>query len=195
MLLDQQPDLDVVGTAVTPSDAMKLCEDARPDVLIVEADSDEWAARRLAAAVRRQQPRVRVVGLSAPGESEDPIAAMRAGFTHLVPRHRGAEGVVRAVRSAPAAPQARTWSTIDLRTDARPVLTPREVSVLKLIGMGMTTRDMAAELEISPKTVENHKQRMFAKLGVQNQAHAVAVAMRKGLIPSEAGFQRVASGS
>ena len=50
------------------------------------------------------------------------------------------------------------------------------------IGAGSTTRGVAETMGISPKTVENHKQRIFSKLGVQNQAHAVAVAMRQGLL-------------
>ena len=50
------------------------------------------------------------------------------------------------------------------------------------IGAGSTTRLVAQTMGISPKTVENHKQRIFSKLGVQNQAHAVAVAMRQGLL-------------
>ena len=57
-------------------------------------------------------------------------------------------------------------------------LTGREADVLALVGAGRTSRQISAELHISPKTVENHKQRIFGKLGVQNQAHAVSVAMR-----------------
>jgi DNA-binding CsgD family transcriptional regulator len=74
--------------------------------------------------------------------------------------------------------------------ERRPLLSQREVQVLGEIGSGSTTRIVAETMGISPKTVENHKQRIFAKLGVQNQAHAVAVAMRQGLLqPSpSAGF-------
>jgi len=63
--------------------------------------------------------------------------------------------------------------------------------VLTGISVGCTTQRVAAALGISPKTVENHKQRIFAKLGVQNQAHAVAVASRRGLLPPT--FARVPS--
>jgi DNA-binding CsgD family transcriptional regulator len=61
-------------------------------------------------------------------------------------------------------------------------LTTRELDVLNLIGCGHTTSEIGPRLGISPKTVENHKQRLFAKLGVSNQAHAVAVSMRLGLL-------------
>jgi DNA-binding CsgD family transcriptional regulator len=62
------------------------------------------------------------------------------------------------------------------------LLTERETEVLRLIADGLTTRDVAARLGISPRTVENYKQHMFAKLGVQSRAHAVAVASRGGLL-------------
>jgi DNA-binding NarL/FixJ family response regulator len=62
------------------------------------------------------------------------------------------------------------------------LLTERETEVLRLIADGLTTRDVAGRLGISPRTVENYKQHMFAKLGVQSRAHAVAVASRTGLL-------------
>jgi DNA-binding CsgD family transcriptional regulator len=64
-------------------------------------------------------------------------------------------------------------------------LTLREVDVLNLVGAGLTSREISVALEISHKTVENHKQRIFCKLGVQNQAHAVSVAMRTGVLRPE----------
>ena len=65
------------------------------------------------------------------------------------------------------------------------MLTPRELTILNLVGAGFTSREISSQLTISHKTVENHKQRIFAKLGVQNQAHAVSVAMRLGLMRPE----------
>ncbi len=67
----------------------------------------------------------------------------------------------------------------------RTVLTTRELHVLHLVGAGYTSREISGRLDISHKTVENHKQRIFGKLGVQNQAHAVSVAMRAGLLRAD----------
>jgi DNA-binding NarL/FixJ family response regulator len=64
----------------------------------------------------------------------------------------------------------------------RPVLTPRQVEVVQLIARGHTSHEIAIELGVRPKTVENYKQRVFARLGVQNQAHAVARSVRLGLV-------------
>jgi DNA-binding CsgD family transcriptional regulator len=65
---------------------------------------------------------------------------------------------------------------------AKSRLSSREVEILSEISAGRTTGEVATAMGISPKTVENHKQRIFAKLGVQTQAHAVSVAMRSGLV-------------
>lgn len=62
------------------------------------------------------------------------------------------------------------------------LLTARETEVLGLIADGLTTRDVSVRLGISPRTVENYKQHLFGKLGVQSRAHAVAVASRMGLL-------------
>lgn len=70
------------------------------------------------------------------------------------------------------------------RPDELPLasLTKRECEVLLHVGSGETAREICLQLGISRKTVENHKQRIFAKLDVQNQAHAIARAMRRGLL-------------
>ena len=64
----------------------------------------------------------------------------------------------------------------------RPALTPRQLEVVQLIARGFTSQEIADELGVRPKTVENYKQRVFARLGVQNQAHAVARCARMGLM-------------
>jgi DNA-binding CsgD family transcriptional regulator len=88
---------------------------------------------------------------------------------------------VRGVRHAGQIVESAV-NVISLDERRSSVLTRREIEVLDAIGGGSTTRDVAMQMGISPKTVENHKQRIFSKLGVQNQAHAVAVAVRQGLV-------------
>ncbi len=69
---------------------------------------------------------------------------------------------------------------------ATPTLTGRELEVLRLIGAGLTTQEISALLGVTRRTIENHKRRIFAKLGVQSQAHAVASAARLGLLAAPA---------
>ena len=79
-------------------------------------------------------------------------------------------------------PSSAHW--LPLRRPRRQ-LTAREIQVLQFIGAGCTSRQIGDHMRVSHKTVENHKQRIFGKLGVQNQAHAVSVAFRKGYLRPE----------
>jgi DNA-binding CsgD family transcriptional regulator len=108
-------------------------------------------------------------------------------MTALVSRQSGITGILAAVRAAGESPLhrplARMRSTVPGSQSV--TLTDRELGVLSLVGAGLTSAQISRRLQISHKTVENHKQRIFAKLGVQNQAHAVSVALRAGLLRPE----------
>jgi DNA-binding NarL/FixJ family response regulator len=116
--------------------------------------------------------------------------ARRNGIKEVVPRSAGIAQILAALRPAnSAARRLRNTSTSVTTqhgdTPSGPVLTSRELTILNFVGAGFTSREISAQLDISHKTVENHKQRIFGKLGVQNQAHAVSVAMRRGLMRPE----------
>ena len=195
MVLGGEPDLEVVGASRTASELSRLCEDERPDVVLLEIDADEWDPCRLAAALRTRLRTVRVVGVAGAVDRVLALRAYQAGVRNVVARDGGITAVLAAVRSLGAVgpvvttlPPARVAAASD-----RNALTVRELDVLHLVGAGNTTREVSQALGISPKTVENHKQRIFSKLGVQNQAHAVAVAMRSGLLSPATGLRPVAS--
>lgn len=185
-LLGAESDFDVCGTAATGPDLLALCEAQRPGLALIEADATVWDVSRLCVGLRRTCPGLRVIGLSAgPATSADISRARRHGMSGLVSRVNGIAGILAALRGAaarPQRPQITSFRGASAATGGAPtVLTPRELHILRLVGAGHTSREISGRLGISHKTVENHKQRMFAKLGVQNQAHAVSVAMRTGL--------------
>nr|MDQ3641448.1 LuxR C-terminal-related transcriptional regulator [Actinomycetota bacterium] len=107
----------------------------------------------------------------------------------VLPRSAGIDRILVALRATSPTQRLRSSSgsmvhnsTVD---PSEMVLTPRELTILNFVGAGFTSREISSQLTISHKTVENHKQRIFGKLGVQNQAHAVSVAMRLGLMRPE----------
>jgi DNA-binding NarL/FixJ family response regulator len=183
MYLEAEPDLEVVGTAATAAELTRLCEEQRPDVVVLEADATDWDACRLVAALRKRHRSQRVVGTYAAMDRAHAMRAYQAGFRTLIARTSGIAALVTAVRSHQVRGEIATIPRDEIvLTDPPGGLTSRELEVLQLVGSGLTTREISQKLEISPKTVENHKQRIFAKLGVQNQAHAVAIAMRRGML-------------
>jgi DNA-binding NarL/FixJ family response regulator len=103
------------------------------------------------------------------------------GVTDVASPEIGLAGVVSMLR-APASPGRVLRLDPDAHCADAPRLTPREREVIVLVSSGLTASQIASQLRISTKTVENHKQRVFRKLDVQSQSHAVSVALRLGLL-------------
>jgi DNA-binding NarL/FixJ family response regulator len=187
LVLAGEPDLEIVATAATAAELVTLTAETEIDLVVLELDVEDWDACRLVAALRKRHPNLAVVGLL-PGDDDTlPARAYQAGVRSVFPRNAGIRAFLRTVRSLPAPSRSVPVERVVRLDERRPLLSNREVQVLGEIGAGSTTRIVAETMGISPKTVENHKQRIFTKLGVQNQAHAVAVAMRQGLLTPSAG--------
>ena len=183
LVLANEPDFEVVITAGTAAELVAASAEHDFDLAVLEFDVDDWDAGRLVAALRRQQPGVAVVALLPGNSTELPPRAFQAGVRSAFPRNAGVPAFLQTARSRPASsPVSLAAERVVNLDERRPLLSHREIQVLGEIGAGSTTRLVAQAMGISPKTVENHKQRIFAKLGVQNQAHAVAVALRQGLL-------------
>lgn len=185
-LLQAEDDIEVVGTTRTGDELVRSCEEGRPDVAVLDLDSSDWDGGRMAPRLRRALPRLRLVGLYTAITTSDARLARQAGVVAL--SHRDGIGpILEAVRDSSTAfgRSLRTVTAYGEHGATGASLTAREVAVLTLVGAGHTSREISHHLRISHKTVENHKQRIFAKLGVQNQAHAVSVAMRRGMISAE----------
>jgi DNA-binding NarL/FixJ family response regulator len=187
-LVAAEEDFQLVGTAGTSIDFLSMCEQHRPEVALLEADAVEWDVGRLSRALRRAVSGLRVIGLTTGDlSSADLSKARRDGIRDVLPRSAGISQILSALRTTAPVLRLRPYPSTGTAQDAAgdpmgAVLTGRELTILNLVGAGFTSREISAQLAISHKTVENHKQRIFGKLGVQNQAHAVSVAMRRGLM-------------
>jgi DNA-binding NarL/FixJ family response regulator len=189
LVLAGEPDLEVVAIAATAAELVTVTAETHIDLVVLELDvGEDWDACRLVAALRKRHAGLAVVGLLPGDDDELPARAYQAGVRSVFPRNAGIRAFLRTVRSLPSPSRAAVPADRVIHLDERrPLLSHREIQVLGEIGAGATTRVVAETMGISPKTVENHKQRIFTKLGVQNQAHAVAVAMRQGLLSPSAG--------
>jgi DNA-binding NarL/FixJ family response regulator len=183
--LNTDADIEVVGAVSEATDVLELYDERPAAIVVLDAGlATELVVRR----IRRAHSNARLIGLTASGRGE-PSPAATAGFDALVDRRDGLSALITEIRAqaadGPPPARRRAAHQVRPRRTERPVpvvLTPRELTILDLISGGSTTAEMAALLQISCKTVENHKQRVFAKLGVQNQAHAVSLAVRAGLL-------------
>ncbi|GGV00818.1 DNA-binding response regulator [Actinomadura cremea] len=151
-LLESSDELSVVAETSEASSALALAERLRPDVVLVDA-----AAARLAAALGRT---ARVFVLAAPGDAAVEPAVRDGACGHLVPGAFTPHDLIRGVRDA---------SRVSLGLSAR------EAEVMDLIATGRSNGEIARQLFLSEKTIKNHVNRIYAKLGVSSRATAIAL--------------------
>ncbi len=180
MLFDVAAGLQVV--AATEPTSMADLAALEPDIVVIhqggQRTGSEAQWRAAARAVRSAAPAARIVGVHASLSVAELASALSDGFDSFVDEASGEAVLVRAVID-PAQRTLRRWEAPRLG----PVpLTARELEVLHLLARGHTSRHMAEALGVSHRTIENHKQRVFRRLGVQSQSQAVATAIRLGLL-------------
>ena len=180
--LDGQADLRIVGTTAFSGELPRLVELRNPEVVLFEIDSDQGDPASVAAELRIRHQRLHLVGLY---DRPDPEVAERlqlAGVSRLVAYSGGIVALLAAVRPPTGGPalEANTLCR------AGSLMTDRELRILHLISSGYTLGQVATALQITPRTVENYKRRIFAKLDTHSQAHAAAYAVRLGLLPTSA---------
>lgn len=153
-----------------------LCLEVRPSAAVVDlADGSDEQWEALKRMTGRGAPRL--VGLYRSLDTETARRAFEFGVRSVVALDEGLDGVVDAL--TPADWRATSFASLERE---EPILDPLERSVLRLVGLGLSTREAAVELALTRGQVDGAKQRAFAKLGVQDQAHALAVALRQGLL-------------
>jgi DNA-binding NarL/FixJ family response regulator len=188
-LVDAADDLEVVGTASTGLEAVRVAEALAPDVVLMdlrmpELDGDEATARIVAA-----NPLIRVVILTT-YESDDAIlSAIEAGASGYLLKAAPEAELVAGVRAVAAGEVALAPGVAALlvkraaaRPPAGPVLSARELEVLRLVAQGLSNRAIGEKLFLGEATVKTHLLHAFAKLDVRDRTRAVTRAMELGLL-------------
>ncbi|MEW1546105.1 response regulator transcription factor [Streptomyces tsukubensis] len=190
-LLGSAPDIEVVGEAGSGEEAVAMAAKLLPDVVLMDLqlgagiDGVE-ATRRIASAP--SMPGVHVLVLTTYDTDADITRAIEAGATGYLLKAERPEELFTAIHSAArgrttlSAPVA-TRVMDQLRGAGRPSLTDRETDILGQLARGLGNRDIARALFISEATVKTHLGRIYAKLGVDTRAGAVAVAKERRLLP------------
>jgi DNA-binding NarL/FixJ family response regulator len=183
------PDIEVVGEAASAAEAMALVPGFDPDVVLLDVDPPGGDGLSLLRELGPRMPRAKFVMLTVSSSARDLGEAMRSGAIGYLTKDLGPEALQRAVRGLRhgelAMSRSMAASVIEgmsastrraLRGDADPAVlrdvSSREEEVLRLLSDGLTDREIAERLTISPRTVESHVSNILRKLEVRNRSQA-----------------------
>jgi DNA-binding NarL/FixJ family response regulator len=189
-MLDDEPEIDVVGVAADGSKALQLIEHLTPDVVITDLRMPNLDGVGLTTAVTAAHPTTKVLIFTTYETDIDIVRAVEAGAIGYLLKDTPPEQVAQAIRSASRgetvlAPAVAAKLMARLRSPALEALTKRELEVLQAVGRGLTNADIGKTLFISESTVKTHLLRIFTKLNVDDRTAAVTVAIRQGILATD----------
>jgi DNA-binding NarL/FixJ family response regulator len=192
-VLDHEPDLAVVAEAADGAHAVEQALDESIDLAILDISMPRKTGLQAARELSRRRPELRTLILSMYENEQFLFEALKAGASGYVLKSGADDDIVDACRATmrghsflyPSVVHALIRDFIeraDERGDDFDLLTPRELEVLKLIAEGQTSKEIAAMLVISIKTVDRHRTNMLEKLGMRDRVELTRYAIRRGLI-------------
>jgi len=182
-MIEEQPDMVIVGEATDGEEAVALYNTCRPDVMVLDLRMPILSGIGAATAIRRKHPDARIVVFTTYGGDEDIRSALAAGVKAYLTKDVLHDELLGAIRAAYAGEtySGTTLSAFCNRLE-RSDLSAREVEVLELIAQGLGNKQIAHTLRIAEDTVKNHVKHIFAKLGVQDRTRAATIAIERGII-------------
>ena len=192
MFLSNYDDLEVVAEAEDGAQAVELCSETRPDVVLMDLLMPTLDGPAATARICKTYPQIQVIALTSFVEEDLIRRAMRAGAIGYLLKDVNPSNLAEAIRAA-----HRGQPTIDsaaarvLALAARQPLspgtdlTPREREVLPLLVAGETNKGIGEALSLSPSTVRQHVSNILSKLGAKTRTEAATLAMRHNLVPKD----------
>jgi DNA-binding NarL/FixJ family response regulator len=194
-LLESQPGLEVIGEAADGLEAVRLCGELSPDLLIVDISMPLMNGIEVASRAQKLEPAPGVIILSMHADESYIMRALGAGARGYLVKDATDEDLIPAVRAVAAgkpffSPTVAAVLMEDyvrqLRarglSDSYDLLTDREREVLQLLAEGRSNKEVAALLDVGLSTVETHRANLMQKLNLHNTAEIVLYAVRKGII-------------
>ena len=199
-MLAKEPDLEVVGEAANGRDALELCRDLRPDLVLMDVNLPDTDGLTVTQAVKREYPGIGIIIVTVHENPDYLLRALKAGASGYILKDAARSEVLAAVRQALgggtpldselAARLLRQVANEEVRglperrrdEPLNEPLSDRELEVLRLLAQGHTNQQIAQALLFSVHTVKAHVRRIIAKLGVSDRTQAAVRATELGLL-------------
>ncbi len=198
LLIERQPDMEVVGTTGNGRQAVRLVQDLRPDVVIMDISMPDLNGIEATRQILQLVPGVKVIALSMHSDKRYVSGMLSAGASGYLLKECAAGELADAVRTvmrqriylSPSVTGVVVQDYLSMNVAHQapapdPGLTAREREVLQLLAEGRSTRQIAATLHLSPKTIETHRRNLMQKLDLHNVADITKYAIRTGLTDLE----------
>lgn len=190
-LLEAEPDLEVVGTAGCGRDAVRLCRELRPDVVLLDYGLPDLDGLEVTRQIAAQGAAARILILTMHENEEYAMRVLKAGATGYLVKGVSTDELLTAVRKVRDGNVHVTQSIMEKMvsklgqpSEGAPeaCLSNRELQVLVALARGSTTREISNALHVSVSTVETYRSRVLEKLDLRNVADITRFAIRRGLI-------------
>ena len=191
MFFDHQPDIDVVGEAADGSEGVAMARRLEPDVVLMDLLMPTMDGVTAISRIKAEKPEIEIVTMTSFIEEEKVTAALEAGASGYLLKDAEAEEVARAVREAfagevhldPAVTRLLARRMREKKAEPEPVepLTDREKDVLRLLGHGMSNKEIAGTLFISEGTARTYVSNILGKLGLASRTQAALYAVEHKL--------------
>ena len=197
MVLEQEPDLELVGEASDGVEAVEKAQELMPDVVLMDVRMPRRSGIEAAGDIKDMLPHVKILMLTISDEEADLYEAIKAGASGYLLKEIPIDEVAEAIRSVWAGQSrispsmasklltefaAMSKASSEKPQVPAPRLTDREMEVLKLVAQGLNNRDIAKRLFISENTVKNHIRNILEKLHLHSRMEAVVYAVREKLL-------------
>jgi DNA-binding NarL/FixJ family response regulator len=197
MVLDEEPDLELVGEASDGAEVVVRAQELMPDVILMDVRMPKRSGIEAAGEIKDSLPHVKILMLTISDDEADLYEAIKAGASGYLLKEIPIEEVADAIRSVWAGQSrispsmasklltefaAMTKASDEKPQMPAPKLTDREMEVLRLVAKGLNNRDIAGRLFISENTVKNHIRNILEKLHLHSRMEAVVYAVREKMI-------------
>jgi len=184
------PDIRIVGQAANGTEAIKLCEEVGPDLILMDVVMPELDGMQATERIRNKYPDIKILVLSSFQDHESVYQLLRSGAVGYITKDTLANDLVNVIRTTMQGKAVFSPNVVERLISPEVAhlatekfnLTDRELEILVAMADGLTLQQMALKLSITLSTVKYHSANIFRKLGAQNRSEALVVALKNNLI-------------